>query len=59
MDVHAAPYRSLDADSDDLHMAIQAMHAELVPRVAENAENRRTCEAFEMIIAGAFSQAGV
>lgn len=59
MDVHAAPYRSLDADSDDLHIAVQAMHAELSPRVAENAENRRSREAFETIIAGAFSASGV
>jgi hypothetical protein len=56
MDVHAVPYRNLDADSDDLHMSIQAMHGELARRVVEDAENRRTREAFEIIIAGAFSE---
>jgi hypothetical protein len=50
MDLRAAPYRSTEVESDELHLAVQALHADLAERISQVAERQQTRNAFDEII---------
>jgi hypothetical protein len=56
MDLRAAPYRSTEVESDELHWAVQALHADLAVRISQKAERQQTRNAFDEIISRSFGR---